>query len=252
VIPACPHHVTQRGNNRQDVFFVDADRQAYLTYLHDAAGRFDLRVEGYCLMTNHVHLVVEPVEETSLAHALKRTNQLYAQYVNRLHRRSGHLWQDRFYSCPLDYAHFWRALAYVERNPVRAHLCERAWQWRWSRAAAHCGADDPSGLLDMAAWHRDMDTARWRQILDRSDVDRLLPRLRLATSRGRPLGSDAFIAKLANPPRPPPPTATPRPAEKAILRRRSHDQDYYTIATPQRLQYHDMPGPYGFNRVRPR
>jgi len=196
VISGCAHHVTQRGNNRQDVFFVDADRRAYLGYLQDAAGRFDLRVEGYCLMTNHVHLVVTPQQESSLPDALKRTNQLYAQYINRLHGRSGHLWQDRFYSCPLDDVHLWRALAYVEGNPVRARLCSKAWEWRWSSAAAHCGAPDPSGLLDLAAWHHDMDLREWRRILDESDQDDLLKRVRLCTSRGRPLGSDAFIAKL--------------------------------------------------------
>ncbi|HSW62870.1 MAG TPA: transposase [Dissulfurispiraceae bacterium] len=95
VIAQCAHHVTQRGGNRQDVFFVDADRRAYLQYLREAAGRYGLRIEGYCLMTSHVHLIVEPQEETSLAEALKRTNQLYAQYVSRMHRRHGHFWHDR-------------------------------------------------------------------------------------------------------------------------------------------------------------
>ncbi|HSW01347.1 MAG TPA: transposase [Sedimentisphaerales bacterium] len=196
VIAQCAHHVTQRGGNRQDVFFVDADRRAYLKYLRDAAARYALRVNGYCLMTNHVHLIVEPQEESSLAQALKRTNQLYAQYVNRMHRRHGHFWQDRFFSCPLDDVHLWRALAYVERNPVRARLCAKAWEWRWSSAAAHCGDTDPSGLLDLPVWRREMSPSEWRRILCESDEDELLTQVRLCTSRGRPLGSDAFIAKL--------------------------------------------------------
>ncbi len=196
VIGQCAHHVTQRGNNRQDVFFVEADRRAYLAYLREAATRFSLRVHAYCLMTNHIHLVVEPLEEPSLANVLKRTSQLYAQYVHRMHGRTGHFWQDRFFSCPLDDMHLRRTLAYVERNPVRAHLCSKAWEWRWSSAAAHCGVDDPSGLLDLDAWRKDMDPAEWRRILSQSDEDELLTRVRLCTSRGRPLGSDAFIAKL--------------------------------------------------------
>ena len=142
VIPRVAHHVTQRGNNRQDVFFVDADREVFLRYLREAATRFALQVEAYCLMTNHVHLVVTPEHEDSLAGALKRVDQLYAQYVNRLHGRSGHMWGNRFFSCPLDTNHSGRALVYVERNPVRAGLCRQAWQWRWSSAAAHCGRDD--------------------------------------------------------------------------------------------------------------
>ncbi len=196
VIPGCVHHVTQRGNNRQDVFFVAADRQMFLQYLREAAARFALRVEGYCLMTNHIHLVVTPQREDSLAAALKRVNQLHAQYVNHLHGRSGHLWQNRFFSCPLGPEHTWRALAYVERNPVRARLCRKAWQWPWSSAAAHCGGDDPFELLDLPSWQREMDPAKWRCLLERTDEDRLTTTLRLATSRGRPLGSDRFIAKL--------------------------------------------------------
>ncbi len=196
VIPGCVHHVTQRGNNRQDVFFVDADRQVFLQYLREAAKRFALQVEGYCLMTNHIHLVVTPQREDSLAAALKRVNQLYAQYVNRMHGRSGHLWQNRFFSCPLDLEHVWRVLVYVERNPVRARLCRKAWQWQWSSAGAHCGGDDPSELLDMESWELDMTPVKWRRMLERPDDDRLARSLQLSTSRGRPLGSDSFIAKL--------------------------------------------------------
>jgi len=196
VVPDCPHHVTQRGNNRQSVFFVDSDRQVYLDYLLDASRRFCLRIEGYCLMTNHVHLVATPQYETSLAETMKRTNQMYAQYVNRMHRRCGHLWQDRFFSCTLDQGHFHRALVYVERNPVRARLVRKAWRWQWSSAPAHSGVEKDSDLLDIASWKEDISFARWKQLLERPDDEKLVSRLRLATSRGRPLGSDSFIAKL--------------------------------------------------------
>jgi len=196
VIPDYPHHLTQRGNNRQDVFFVDSDREVYLEYLLEASERFDLRIDGYCLMTNHIHLVATPNYETSLADAMKRTNQLYAQYVNRMHHRSGHLWQDRFFSCTLGQDHFQRALAYVERNPVRARLVRKAWRWRWSSAPAHCGIEKKSDLLDISSWKQDISFARWRQLLEHPDDKRLVSGLRLSTSRGRPLGSDAFIAKL--------------------------------------------------------
>jgi putative transposase len=196
VIAGCAHHVTQRGNNRQDVFFVDDDRRLFLALLSEAAERFELVVDGYCLMTNHVHLVVTPRHETSLAEALKRTNQLYAQYVNRFHGRSGHLWQDRFFSCPLDDVHYWRALVYIERNPVRARLCRKAWRWRWSSAAAHCEGKDPTGLLNLPEWNKQMDSQRWRHLLTLADDEQQLARLRLSTSRGRPLGSDKWVAKL--------------------------------------------------------
>ena len=196
VIAGCVHHVTHRGNNKQDVFFVDDDRRVFLDLLADACERFGLTIDGYCLMTNHVHLLATPASESSLAKALKRTSQLYAQYVNRLHGRSGHLWQDRFFSCALDEQHFWRALAYVERNPVRSRLCRVAWRWSWSSAAAHCDGLDPSGLLDLATWQDRASPDQWRQALREAEDDPQIERLRLCTNRGRPLGSDAFLAKL--------------------------------------------------------
>ena len=119
VIPGVPHHITQRGNNRQDVFFVDDDRRVYLELLAAQAERFGLKLLGYCLMDNHVHLVATPAGEASLARAVGRTHFLYTQYVNRLHGRSGHLWQNRFYSCALDDEHLWNALVYVETKGQR-------------------------------------------------------------------------------------------------------------------------------------
>ena len=125
VIPGVPHHATQRGNNRQDVFFVDDDYRVYLALLRGLAEQSGLEVHAYCLMTNHVHLVATPQTETALAAAIGRTHFRYTQYVNRLHGRSGHLWQGRFCSTALDDDHFWWVMRYVERNPVRAGLVRR-------------------------------------------------------------------------------------------------------------------------------
>ena len=122
VVPGVPHHVTQRGNNRQDVFFVDDDHRVYLGLLAEQCRRFGLSVVCYCLMTNHVHLVVIPKHVDSLAKGIGRTNLLYSQYIGRLHRRTGHLWQNRFFSCSLDDEHLVHACCYVERNPLRARM----------------------------------------------------------------------------------------------------------------------------------
>lgn len=195
VIAGCAHHVTQRGSDGRDVFEVDEDREVFLAQLREACQRFELTIEGYCLMSNHVHLIATPHEEASLALALKRTNQLYAQYVNRVHGRSGHLWQDRFFSCTLSDAHFWKALAYVERNPVRAKLCRKPWRWIWSSAAAHCGAPDGSGLLDLNAWVEQIDPQWWQEHLSARDEKADARQLLLCTNRGRPWGSDDFLAK---------------------------------------------------------
>ncbi len=196
VLPGRPHHVTQRGNNRQDVFFVDDDRRVYLGLLKQQAGRFGLTILGYCLMSNHVHLVAVPAGEEALAQAVGRTHFLYTQYVNRLHGRSGHLWQNRFFSCTLDEPHLWNALVYVERNPVRARLTRVPWMYVWSSAMAHTGGSDASGLLDLEYWAKEWSPAKWKEALRAGDDPEETRRLRLHTSRGRPLASDRLLARL--------------------------------------------------------
>lgn len=196
VVPGVPHHIVQRGNNHQDVFFVDDDRRAYLDILAEQSERFGLKLLAYCLMTNHVHLVAIPRDELALAKAIGRTHWLFSQYVNRLHRRSGHLWQNRFFSCPLDERNFWQASVYVERNPVRARLVRLAWRYPWSSAAAHVGEGSAPPWLDMIGW-RSLGPARgWRGELERPEDKEEVKRLRLSLHRGRPLGSDSFLSKL--------------------------------------------------------
>ncbi len=139
VVPGFPHHVTQRGNRRADVFEVDADYEAYLRFLKEYADRRGLAIWAYCLMTNHVHLVVVPEREESLGQALRDTHTVYAMHFNGRTDLSGHVWQGRFFSSPLDETYLWAAVRYVERNPVRAGMVERAEAYRWSSAQAHCG-----------------------------------------------------------------------------------------------------------------
>ena len=115
---AVSYHITQRGNNKQDIFFVDDDREIYLQFLAEESSKYGLEVLGYCLMTNHIHLIAVPKDSESLAKVVGKTHFRYTQYINRMHERSGHLWQNRFHSCPLDKRHFWLALRYVESNPV--------------------------------------------------------------------------------------------------------------------------------------
>ncbi len=196
VVPGAVHHITQRGNNRQDVFFVDDDRRVYLDLLRKYAAQFGLRVTGYCLMTNHVHVLGIPDREESLAKAMGRTHFVYTQYVNRLHGRQGHLWQNRFYSCAMDDAHAWNALAYAELNPVRAGLAKDAWAYVWSSAAAHCGVNSTELGLDMAEWPLE-GAADWRATLRAvAGDDEVQTRIRAYTHTGRPLGSDSFLSKV--------------------------------------------------------
>jgi len=190
------HHITQRGNNRQDVFFVDDDRRVYLELLKEQADKYGLELAGYCLMSNHVHLIAIPHAEESLALAVGRTHFRYTQYINRFHRRSGHLWQGRFYSCALDERHFWLAMKYVELNPVRAGLCRKAWRYEWSSASVHVDNGARSAILNLPGWYDMISSARWRKELEDGVSDSQVDRLRSSTHTGRPLGSDSFMSKL--------------------------------------------------------
>ncbi len=192
----CAHHITQRGNNRQPVFFVDDDRKLYLQLLKEQAQKYSLEVLAYCLMDNHIHLVAIPHEEETLAQTIGQTHFRYTQYINRFQHRSGHLWQGRFYSCALDGRHLGLALTYVELNPVRAKLCRRAWQYAWSSAALHVDEKAESELLDLARWYKQVTAEEWRKELAEGLTDEEVARIRLRTHTGRPLGSDSFLSKL--------------------------------------------------------
>jgi len=191
-----PHHITVRGNNRQNVFFRVEDYQFYLSLLEIFLREFNVKMVGFCLMTNHIHEILIPHEEDALAKALGRIHSRYAQYINLGFGRSGHLWQDRFFSCPLDPPHLWTALRYVERNPVRAGVVEQAWNYPWSSAVAHVTGRDSTGLLSMELWKSNFQPAEWRPSLEQEDDPALRQRLKLATRRGRPCGSDTFIREI--------------------------------------------------------
>ena len=170
----------------------------YLDAFFDYAARYSLRVWGYCLMTNHVHFVVVPEREQSLARVFGRTHADYARYANLMRRSSGHFWQSRFYSCALDTRHAWEALAYVERNPVRAGLVAKAEEYLWSSAAAHCRDDEMDRQLDLEPWRRHFRGEYWRAALDVGLRDAgMEERIREATRRGSPLGGDDFVEHVS-------------------------------------------------------
>ena len=191
-----PHHVTQRGNARQVILVTDADRTIYLELLRQYCGLHQLSLLGYCLMSNHVHLIAVPRHAEALAQALKHAHGRYATYWNAQQFSSGHVWQGRFYSCPLDEAHLWSALRYTELNPVRAGLVKAASQWKWSSAAAHCGAALPHPMLEMERWTKRWTAGEWRHYLEQAESAADLGALRRATHTGRPLGASEFVTDL--------------------------------------------------------
>jgi len=194
VVPGVAHHVTQRGNRLEKVFFTGADRDRYLELLQKYSVEHRLEVVGYCVLGNHLHLVVVPEREESLARVLKPVNLRYAQYINRRKGWCGRVWRERFYSCPMDERHCLTAVRYVEQNPVRAGLTRTAEDYRWSSAAGHAGRRVDrllsdrrgylSGIEDWSAWLRTGMDSGSRE------------RLRLYTRTGRPLGESGFAERV--------------------------------------------------------
>jgi REP-associated tyrosine transposase len=198
VIPGVPHHVTQRGNDRQPVFYSTADRSLYLSLLARHAARYGTQILGYCLMNNHVHLIGVPQRADSLAKTLARTHSEYTMSVNRTQERSGHLWRNRFFSCPMGPTHLQRALLYVDMNPVRAGLVTAPWDWTWSSARTHVAesACDPVMHTGWEEYFGFWDHAHWRSCLRSVIPDEDCDAVRSATRTGQPLGGREFVARL--------------------------------------------------------
>ena len=195
VFPEIPHHITQRGNRGEDVFFDDEDRLIYLEWLADYCQKHAVEIMAYCLMTNHIHLVLRPNSEDGLQHVLKPLHMRYAQRINKAMGWKGHLWQGRFFSSPLDEAYTWSAIRYVERNPLRAGIVDKAEGYRWSSAAAHCGLIETPFLASLAKV-RPVPENEWSGWLAVPGNDAPIAMLRRNVEKGLPCGDDTFIGKL--------------------------------------------------------
>lgn len=191
------YHVTHRGNRQGPVFFEREDRESYLRGLAAAGSQHGLEVWAYCLMTNHVHLLVRALERESLSRALREVEGGHALRVNRQRGWSGHLWASRFYSCPVVGEHLWAAVRYIERNPVRAGLTERAEEYPWASAAAHCGLEG-RGILSPNRPFPGMvqDWAAWLEVADPSEDERIRAATRTGRAAAGPEDCDLLAIRL--------------------------------------------------------
>jgi putative transposase len=197
VFAGIPHHVTQRGNRGQAVFFSDEDRAAYLGWLAHYCVRFRVEVLAYCLMTNHVHLVVVPETADALEKIFRPLHTRYAQHINRARAWTGHLWQGRFFSSALDERYLWAAIGYVERNPVRAGMIRRAEDYRWSSASAHCRLVNDYVLTKDPVWTDRLNSiGEWSKWLAWAEQSEDLATLRRHAERSLPCGADDFVTEL--------------------------------------------------------
>jgi putative transposase len=214
-IPGYSYHLTQRGNRKTEIFLDDTDRRVYLRLLVAQCLKHRVRIWAYSLMSNHVHHVAVPDQERALSRAFKRIFGEYARYFNTRYVKTGHLFQGRFNAVVLDEPHLWNAVAYVERNPVRAGIVSRAEDYRWSSAAAHCGLrTDPVLSLDVPLIPLVSDWSKWLAKEERIED---LEFIRQRTRTGRPCASDEFTrmleAKLGRPLLPRKPGPKKRDAE---------------------------------------
>jgi putative transposase len=195
VIPGIPHHVTQRGNRRERTFFEDADYKRYRTMLGDAAKRAGAEVWAYCLMPNHVHLIVVPSGEDGLRRTFADAHRRYTGMINARHEWTGHLWQGRFGAVAMDEAHLLAAVRYVALNPVGAGLVRRARDWPWSSVGAHLSGQDDALVTVAPLLERYGD---FEEILDRQAEEEASTwaALRKSETTGRPVGRSEWLLEL--------------------------------------------------------
>ena len=201
-LPGLPVHVVQRGNNRQPVFFEDADRLAYLTWLAEAASRYRCAVHAYVLMTNHIHLLTTPAQAGAIGRMMQYVGRRYVPYVNRVHHRTGTLWEGRYRACLVDAdGYLLLCHRYIELNPVAAGMVAAPGDYRWSSHGANAqGSADPlvtphplyQALGTRPATRRRAYRALFAQALPVEDLEALGHALR----SGTPLGDDAFRAEV--------------------------------------------------------
>ena len=192
VIPGYPHHVTQRGNRRAQTFFEDSDYLLYRDLLAEAARKADAEIWAYCLMPNHVHIIIVPSDEDGLRRTFADAHRRYTGYVNARMRVTGHLWQGRFGSVVMDEEHLAHAVRYVSLNPVRAKLVKRAVNWPWSSVAAHLAGQDDGLVKVRPVLKRYGDFSAFLG----QEEDEVYKQLRQSETTGRPLGNETWIAKL--------------------------------------------------------
>ncbi|MDQ7056926.1 MAG: transposase [Ghiorsea sp.] len=192
-----PHHITQRGNRGEDVFFTDDDRLAYLEWLQSYCVLHGVKIHAYCLMTNHIHIVATPSTKEGLQKVFKPLHMRYAQRINRMKGWKGHLWQGRFFSSPLDDQYLWAGIRYVERNPVRANMVKQGQDYPWSSAAAHCGLKEDKLLGKQEDWGELLvSSEEWADWLLTEEDNEHLNVLRKHVEKGLPCGSKGFIKAL--------------------------------------------------------
>jgi putative transposase len=201
-LPGVAVHVIHRGNDKAECFFSDEDRSFYLFHLGRYLPRARCALHAYCLMSNHVHLLLTAASASGCALLMKGIGQLYAQYVNKQYGRSGYLWEGRFKSCLVQSEQYLlRCYCYVELNPVRPSLVRHPAEYRWSSYSANALGKVSSLVTPHEQYVRLGRTPEERQAAYRGLVASLteeqVDAIRAATNTGYPLGDRRFIRSIS-------------------------------------------------------
>lgn len=201
IIPGQAMHVMVRGNNREILFFNDADRRIYLDWLREAAKQFGSAVHAYALMPNHVHLLMTPQNADSLAKTMQSLGRRYAQYFNQQQHRSGTIWEGRYRSSLIDPDYFLRCQRYIELNPVRAGFESSPQDSTWTSFASHIGGNAEPWLVDHQHFWKLGNTPFERQMTWATFVKEGAPhwedrQITEALVRSKPWVSDIYAKKL--------------------------------------------------------
>ena len=203
IVPNTPQHVIQRGNNRQACFYADEDYQFYLEWLKDYADKTECRIHAYVLMTNHVHLLVSTDRSEALGALMKALGQRYTQYVNKVYRRSGTLWEGRYKSCPIQAETYLLACQrYIELNPVRAAMVKHPAEYKWSSYAANAQGDanliiQAHGIYMAIGLNASSRQEAYRELFRYSLDIGIVDEIRKATNGNYVLGSSKFAEQIA-------------------------------------------------------
>ena len=193
VVPGIPHHVTQRGNRRQEAFLADDDYRTYLSFMAEGCAKRGVEIWAYCLMPNHVHLIAVPRAADGLRLAIGEAHRRYSRWFNARMGWDGHLWQDRFASFPMDEGHLLAGARYVELNPVKAGLASTPRAYRWSSARAHLAGKDDA-LVKVAPLLARVED--WRAFLRGRLEEESVKSIEMHARTGRPLGEEKFVTRL--------------------------------------------------------
>ena len=203
VVPNTPHHIVQRGHNKQTVFSSCEDYQFYLENLFEWKEKLHCTVYAWCLMTNHIHLIINPGEDTeSLGKLMKRLAGKQTRFVNRLENRTGSLWEGRYKSSPIDTgAYLLACCRYVELNPVRAGMVAKPEEYKWSSYLAKVN-QKPHGHLDFDGCYLNLaktDTqrrARYKEWVELGIPANELNFIRETSKHGHPVGREKFANEI--------------------------------------------------------